>query len=162
MVLSAYLFGPTSNLYQTLVLGKQLVDSMDGLYGNPPRDPSLFGALLRVKDPKNMRTVELSVLKDVKALAGGRVDATRMDAARSNLKYSNIISLETPDSIAVSLAVLTSPTGDVDYFNKLYAEVDKVKPADLSEFAKKHMLDSNRTTVTLQTSKTRVAAGGAR
>src|SRR4051812_34628207 len=55
-LLNAYLFGPTSPLYQDLVLGKQLVDSMYPTYGDH-RDPNLFGVLLRVKDAKSLKAV---------------------------------------------------------------------------------------------------------
>src|SRR5439155_23838161 len=67
-LLNAYLFGPTSPLYQGLVLGKQLVDSMEASYGDH-RDAYLFGVLLRVKNPKDLKAVEMAVLKDVAALA---------------------------------------------------------------------------------------------
>ncbi len=156
-LLNAYLFGPTSPLYQGLVLGKQLVDSMDATYGDH-RDPYLFGVLLRVKDAKNLKAVEHAVLKDVSALASGRVDAKRMEAVRSNLKYSTIMSLDNADAVAVTEAVNTALTGEVEFLNQEFDEIGKVKPADLPAFAKKYLLDVNRTTVTLTTA----AKGGAR
>jgi zinc protease len=156
-LLNAYLFGPTSPLYQGLVLGKQLVDSMDATYGDH-RDPYLFGVLLRVKDAKNLRAVEHAVLKDVSALASGRVDAKRMEAVRSNLEYSTIMSLDNADAVAVTEAVNTALTGEVEFLNQEFDEIGKVKPADLPAFAKKYLLDVNRTTVTLTTA----AKGGAR
>jgi zinc protease len=153
-LLNAYLFGPTSQLYQSLVLGKQLVDSMDATYGDH-RDPYLFGILLRVKNPKNLQVVESAVLAEVKALAGGKVDAKRMDAVRSNLRYSNIMGLDKADSLALSLVLNTTLTGDVDFLDKEFAALASVKAADLSGFAKKYLLDGNRTSVTLK-------SGGAR
>jgi zinc protease len=147
-LLNAYLFGPTSPLYQSLVLGKQLVDSMEPSYSDH-RDPSLFGVLLRVKDAKDLKAVEKAVLKDINALARGQVDANRMNAVRSNLKYGNIMGLDKADSLAVTLAVTIAQTGDVEYLNKVYARIEELQPADLSTFTKKNMLDSNRTTVTL-------------
>lgn len=155
-LLSAYLFGPTSPLYQRMVLGKQLVDSVRPTYVDH-RDPGLFGVLLRVKQPKDLRAVELSVLGDIRTLAGGRVDAARLEAVRSNLKYSNIMDLDTADAVALEASVDTSRTGDVDFINKEFDEIAKVKPSDLSEFAKSYFLDNNRDTVTLATAK-----GGAR
>jgi zinc protease len=149
-LLNAYLFGPTSPLYQNLVLGKQLVDSMDPTYGDH-RDPNLFGVLLRVKDAKNLRAVELSVLREIKNLAGGRVDAKRLEAVRSNLRYSNIMGLDKADSAALSLAVNTALTGDVNYLNKEFEALAQVQPRDLQEFARGHFMDLNRTTVTLVT-----------
>src|SRR5207245_2382699 len=98
-LLNAYLFGPTSPLYQSLVLGRQLVDTIFPTYGDH-RDPNLFGVLMRVKDAKNLRTVETAVLREIKNLAGGRVDAKRLDAVRSNLRYSNIMGLDKADAAA--------------------------------------------------------------
>lgn len=155
-LLDAYLFGPTSTLYQNLVLGRQLVDSMEPSYYDH-RDPYLFGVVLRVKNAKNLKAVELAVLKEVKALAGGRVDAKRMEAVRSNLRYSNIMELDTANAVALSLALNTSLTGDVDFLNKEFAALAQLQPQDLPEFAKRYMMDANRTTVALQTSR-----GGAR
>jgi len=149
-LMNAYLFGPTSPLYQSLVLGRQLVDSMDATYGDR-RDPYLFGVLLRVKDAKNLKVIESAVLAEIKALAGGRVDAKRMDAVRSNLKYSNIMQLNKADSVALSLVLNTTLTGDVDFLNKEFEALASLKPGDLQTFAKKYLLDANRTTVTLAT-----------
>jgi zinc protease len=151
-LLNAYLFGPTSTLYQNLVLGKQLVDSMEPTY-NDHRDPYLFGVIMLVKDAKNLRTVETSVLREIKNLAGGRVDAKRLEAVRSNLRYSNIMGLDTANAAAVTLAVSTALTGDVNYLNKEFDAVAQVQPRDLQEFAKQHFMDLNRTTVTLVTAR---------
>ncbi len=150
-VLNAYLFGPTSPLYQSLVLGKQqLVDSMDSTYGDH-RDPNLFGVLIRVKDAKNLRAVEFAVLREIRKLASGGVDARRLDAVRSNLRYSNILGLDKADSAAVTLAVNTALTGDVNFLNKEFDAVAQIQPRDLQDFAKAYFIDLNRTTVTLVT-----------
>ena len=156
-LLNAYLFGPTSPLYQNLVLGRQLVDTMFPTY-NDHRDPYLFGVLMRVKDAKNLRTVETAVLREIKNLAGGRVDAKRLEAVRSNLRYSNIMGLDKADAAAVTLAVNTAIDGDVDYLNKEFAALATVQPGDLQEFAKRNFMDLNRTTVTLVTATRKVGA----
>jgi zinc protease len=147
-LLNAYLFGPTSPLYQNLVLGRQVVDSMSPTYSDH-RDPNLFGVLMMVKDAKNLRTVETAVLREIKNLAGGRVDARRLEAVRSNLRYSNIMGLDTAKAAAVTLAVNTALTGDVNYLNKQFDAIAQVQPRELQEFAKGHFMDLNRTTVTL-------------
>jgi len=150
-VLNAYLFGPTSPLYQSLVLGKQqLVDSMDATYSDH-RDPNLFGVLIRVKDAKNLRAVEFAVLREIRKLASGGVDARRLEAVRSNLRYSNIMGLDKADSAAVTLAVNTALTGDVSFLNKEFDAVAQIQPRDLQDFAKAYFIDLNRTTVTLVT-----------
>jgi zinc protease len=156
-LLNAYLFGPTSPLYQNLVLGRQTVDSMFPTYGDH-RDPTLFGVLMRVKDAKNLRNVEVAVLREIKALAGGRVDAKRLEAVRSNLRYSNIMGLDKADAVAVQLAVNTALTGDTEYLNKEFAALAALQPKDLQDFAKAFFLDVNRTTVTLTSASKKVGA----
>jgi len=89
------------------------------------------------------------VTADIKTLAGGRVDAKRMDSVRSNLRYSNIMGLDKADALAQSLAEYTALTGEVDYLDKEFVALDALKPGDLSAFARKYMQDINRTTVTL-------------
>ncbi len=161
-VLSAYLFGPTSALYQELVVERQIVDGMNGNDGGD-RDPSLFGVVARVKDKARLADVETAVTAAVAELAGGKVDAARMNAVRSNLKYANILSLETAKALAVRLATSTAITGDVQYVNKLYAQVDALRPQELVAFAKKFLVEKNSTTVTLAPATSGSAkSGGAR
>jgi zinc protease len=155
-LLNAYLFGPTSPLYQNLVLGKQLVDSMEPTYSDH-RDPNLFGVLLRVKDPKNLKAVEHAILLEIKSLAGGKLDAKRFEAVRSNLRYSNIMGLDTANAAAVSEAVNAALTGDVNYLNKEFEALAQLQPKDLQAFAKSHFMDLNRTTVTLTSTSKRGA-----
>lgn len=150
-VLEAYLFGPTSPLYQDLVLDRQLVDSLRSSW-RPSRDPGLFGVIARVKQPGDVDQVEQAIVAEIAKLAGGTVDAARLDAVRSNLKYGAILRLDTADRIAVTLARTSAQTGHLDYMNELYARIDRVEPAELSAFARKWLVDQNRTTVTLTTS----------
>jgi zinc protease len=149
-VLEAYLFGPTSPLYQDLVLGRQLVDSLESTW-SPSRDPSLFGVLARIKKASDVEVVDQAIHDELAKLAAGSVDQARLDAVRSNLKYSAIVHLDTATRVAVTLATTTAQTGDLEAMNKLYARIDKLKPAELAAFAKKWLVDANRTSVTLTT-----------
>jgi zinc protease len=149
-VLNEYLFGETSPLYQDLVLTRQIVDSMEPIWG-PSRDPALFGVLLRVKKAGDLGEVEKTVVAEIGKLAGGQVDAKRLDAVRSNLKYGAILGLNTAARVAVMLARTSAQTGDLESMNKLYARIDRLKPTELTAFAKRWLADTNRTTVTLTT-----------
>ncbi len=148
-VLGGYLFGITSPLYQDLVLGRQLVDSIDAGQ-DVRRDPALFGVLARVKNDKDVGSVQAAVLAQVSALAAGKVDAARLAAVRSHLKYGAIMHLDTAGHVAVSLAVATATTGDLQYLNKLYAAADALKAADLVAFARAYLVDARRTVLTLR------------
>ena len=147
-VLNAYLFGSTSPLFQDLMLGRALVDMLQPSWdGN--RDPNLFGAIVKVKKLDDVPVVETAVLDSVAELASGKVDKARLETVRSNLKYSAAIALDKADTVAVTLAVTTALTGDLEYLNKLYTQIDKLQAADLAVFAKRVLVDAGRTTVTL-------------
>jgi zinc protease len=147
-VLEAYLFGPTSPLYQDLVLGRQIVDSLESSW-SVSRDPSLFGILARVKKASDFDAVDKAIHDELAKLAAGTVDAARLDAVRSNLKYGAITRLDTAARVAVTQATTAAQTGDLDSMNKLYARIDKLTPRELSAFARKWLTEANRTTVTL-------------
>ena len=147
-VLAPYLFGETSALYQDVVLRRQIVDTISAQDG-VNRDPSLFGALLHVKDEKNLRAVELAVLRQISTLVRGRIDPARLAAIKSNVRYSIIAALDKPDTIASALVQYSALTGDLDYLNALAREIDSLTPQMLQDFGKRAFLDANRTTVTL-------------
>ena len=149
-LLSDYLLGPTSPLYQDLVIKRQIVDRIGG-GADVHRDPSLFSFFVRVKKPSDLDEVTRTITAEIAKLAGGDVDAARLDSVRSNIKYSRIMRFDTADHIAVALAVETALTGDLDLINKESARIQKVKPAELVAFAKKWLVDNNRTTITLTT-----------
>jgi zinc protease len=149
-LLNDYLFGPTSPLYQDLVIKRQLVDRLDG-GAELHRDPSVFVTLVRVKKPGDLDEVTRTITAEIARLAAGEVDAPRLDSVRSNIKYGRIMRFDTADHIAVSLAAATAVTGDLEFINKESARIEKVKPAELVAFAKRWLVDNNRTTVTLTT-----------
>ena len=151
-VLSAYLFGPTSPLFQDLLLGRQLVDSLDST-GSVQRDPTLFGVLAKVKKEEDVAAVEKAILAAAQELAKGKIDAARLKDVVSNAKYSAALQLDKADAVAVTLAVNAAYSGDLQYLNKLYAQLEKLTAADLSAFTKRWLLEQNRTTVTLSTKK---------
>jgi len=57
----------------------------------------------------------------------------------------------------VALARMTAVSGDLQYFNKLYAQLDKLTAADLSAFARRYFTEANGTTVTLSSAQKEVA-----
>lgn len=149
-LLGDYLFGPTSPLYQDLVIKRQLVDRLEG-GADTHRDPALFSAVIRVKKASDLDEVTRTITAEIARLAGGEVDAPRLDAVRSNIKYARIMRFDTADHIAVSIAAATAATGDLEFINKESAHIEKVKPAELAAFAKRWLVDGNRTTITLTT-----------
>jgi len=159
-VLARLLFGPQSPLYQDLVLGRQLCVSLSGR-ASTLRDPHLFSVTATARSAAGLPEIERTIDAAVEAVRQGKIDAAKLAAVQSNLRYSLIMALETPDDIAEELAAITAATGDPQGLEKLIAQVDKVTAKDVVAFAKKHLGKESRTVVTL-TGQKAGKAGGAR
>ncbi len=159
LVLNEYLFGDTSPLVQDLVRTRQIADAVQATYG-PPRDPSLFGVLLRMKTAKDLAVGEQAALAEVRRLGEGKVDAPRVAAVRSNVKYDRLMAQDNANRVARDAAFNAALTGDVGYQDRLLATIGTVTPEELSRFVRKYLVASNSTTVTLQSTPA-PATGGA-
>jgi zinc protease len=155
-VLARLLFGPQSALYRDLVLGRQLcVDLSD--YFMDHRDPHLFGYIATARSPKDLPEIERTIDAAIEELRQGKIDAAKLAAIQSNLRYGLLMDLETPDEIAQALTMVTASTGDPKGLEKLLAQVDKVTAKDVAAFARTYLGKERRTVVTLTARK-----GGAR
>jgi len=76
---------------------------------------------------------------------------------RSNLKFQSALRLDTADRAANWLAQSAATSGDLNYRNKVYALLDKLTAADLSAFARRHLVETNQTTISLSTAQKEVA-----
>ncbi len=147
-VLAAYLAGPTSPLYRSLVLEKQLAESVSSGYGDH-RDPTLFTIIATLKDEKHRDEVRQAMDAAVRELASGKVDKKRVQAVKDNLRYGLLMSLETPDQVALQLAYYAGVLGQPNALDLFYRSMSQVKPEQLVAFAKKHLVTTNRTVLTL-------------
>lgn len=151
-ILGAYLAGPTSPLYKSLVLDKQLVESVSaGTYEH--RDPNLFAFNATLKDEKNRAEVQAAFDAALKEVQSGKVDAKRLDDIKKNNRYGLLMGLETAQAVAETVAWTTGIYGSADAIEKEMQAMDKVKATDLTAFSKKYLVDTNKTTLSL-TSKT--------
>ncbi len=147
-LLGAYLFGPTSPLYRDLVLERQLVTSLGPSYYDH-RDPNLFSCIAALKEAKEFPQVLKAISASVAELRSGKVDAKRLAAVKSNLKYGLLNSLDNAEAVAQQLVFSIAPTGDPRALDALFAQIEKVGPKELAAFAKKWLVDTNETLITL-------------
>ena len=138
--------GPTAFRHRWLVLEQQLVERLSSFYEHH-RDPSLFGLDARLKDEAHRPAVAKALLAAVEEVAGGQVDENRLKDIKSHLRYSLLMDLETPSQVAEALAWHVGVFGVPDAIDKLYENIEKVRPRDLTAFAKKYLVDQNRTTL---------------
>jgi zinc protease len=147
-VLTAYLVGPTSPLYKELVLQKQLAESIGSDYF-PHRDPGLFTLTALLKDDASRAPVNAALTKAVAELASGKVDAPRVEAIKSNLRYGLLMGLETANDVAGALALYAGIYGTPDALERHFQHVSQVKPEQLVAFGKQYLKDTNLTVLTL-------------
>ncbi|MGV3622781.1 MAG: M16 family metallopeptidase [Archangium sp.] len=145
-VLGAYLVGPISPLHRTLVLQEQKVERFNAFYDHH-RDPCFFGIDARLKSEAHRQGVLDAVTGEIAQIASGKIDDKRLDDIKSHLRYGLQMELETPSQVAEALAMHIGVFGSTDAIDSLYANIAKVTAKDLTTFAKKHLVDTNRTTL---------------
>jgi len=138
-------FGPTSPVYEKLVLDEQRVQSLFPSF-DYNRDPGLWGVFAMVKDPADVASVEGELWSAVDALRREPVSEQRLDDVRANLKYGFLSGLSTPDEVCSSLARLVAITGGLAAIEDVYATLDAVTPEDVRAAAD-HYLRRERSTV---------------
>ncbi len=156
-VLTDYLVGSSSPLFKSLVLEKQSTERVLGGYF-PHRDPHLFLLQARLRDETKRAEVTQALEGAITALAEGKVDAKRVATVKSNLRYSLLMGLETPDNVAEQLALFTGIFGEPDALDRHYRKVAEVQPANLVAFAKRYLGEAQRIEVDLKLSASKPQA----
>lgn len=143
-------FGSTSPLYKKLVLDEQKVEAMGGSV-DPNRDPGLWWVYAIVKDPRHVRAVESELWKAIEDLRTNLVDSKRLDAVRSNLRYSFLSNLATPSDVAESTARYIALTGDLRCIDTMFQTLAALTPEDVRTAADTWLRAERCTVATLHT-----------
>ena len=141
-------FSQNSELYQRLVIKEQKVDTL-GADFEDHRDPYLLTVLARVKDPKDVDYVRGEIIKTFESFKTLSVAKEKLDAVKSNLKYSFALSLDNSEAIAANLAPFIALRRTPETINKVYDLYAAITPADLQAMAKKYFVETHRNVVTL-------------
>lgn len=145
-LLLALRFGETSDLYRRLVQEEQLVDLL--FAGNAAsKDPSLLLILTRVKKAEDLTRVRNAILETVADCREEMVDAERLAAARSHLRYAFVAGLDSTDAIASTLAEYVHFDRSYQTLNNLFHLYERLTPEHLQQAARKTFTD-NRLVIT--------------
>ena len=142
------LFADSAPLYQELVVDEQWVDFVSGSMDDR-RDPYLFTVFARIKSEDLVPKVQGAIARHIDQLQKQPVDAERLERIKSHLRYGFALGLDTPGSVAFTVAEFLSLTGDPSAINRLYATYQKVEPKDIQRLAKEIFKDRRKTVVTL-------------
>lgn len=148
-VIASYAFGSSSELYRRLVVEEQVVDQLFAYF--PDRqDPYLLSVFARVKDPAQAWYVRDQIQQAFADLRTGPVEADRLEAIKSNLRYGfAAYALDNPDAIAGTLAAYLAATREVGTLNEVYANYERLTPEDLLKTAGRFFTDARMVTATL-------------
>jgi zinc protease len=146
--LATLAFGNNSDLYQKLVVREQKVDILDG---DSPRnvDPNLFGILARVKRAEDIPYVRDEILATVKRFQSELMPADKLEAAKKRDRYGFALRLDNAESVAGTVARFVALRRTPATIDRFYGIAAQLTPADLRDMARKYLVESGRTIVTL-------------
>jgi len=147
-LLSQLAFSQSSPLFRKLVIEEQLVDFIQGGAGDR-RDATMFIIFTRVKDPANVEMVEQEIYKAIEETKTVLADEERLASIKSHMKYQFAMGLNSPRSVAQTLAHYIGLTGDPETVNRVYELYDRVTAEDIQNVTKKYFTDENKTVVNL-------------
>ena len=141
-------FSQNSELYQRLVIREQKVDALFASFEDH-LDPYLLTVMARVKDPKDINYVRQEIIKTFDSFKTTKVSKEKLEAVKSNLKYSFALAMDNSQAIASTLAPYVSLRRTPETINKLFDVYASITPEDIQQMAGKYFVEKQRTIVTL-------------
>ncbi len=149
MLLGDLAFGQTSDIYKELVIEDQRVQFL-GADFSASRDPDLMTITAMIRNKGDISRIETDIYFALEEYKMNKVDRKRLNDLKSNLKYSFLMGLDTPGSVAGRLARFIAVTGGYEAVNQLYQAIDAVTPEDIQNAANKFFVKDKRTVVVLE------------
>ena len=118
------------------------------------RDPGLIGVEGMVSDPADLAKVREELLAAARRARDEPIDPASLEATKSHLQYSFLMSLETAPGVAFSLSDAVLNTGGIEAIEDWFSTLAAVTADDVREAARRYLDDSGLTLLTL------VEAGG--
>ena len=147
-VLGQIAFGPNSAIYRKLVLQERRVQYIGPSFGLS-RDPYLVTVQTMVNKPEDAKAVETEILAAVKTFQDTLVDAKQLADTKSAVKYGFLMGMESAQDVALAVMWPIVYSGRLEAIEDYYRTLDAVTPEDVREAAKKYLLDTGRTTITM-------------
>jgi zinc protease len=147
-VLGQVAFGVNSPINQRLVLEQRRVQSLFPSFGLS-RDPYLVSIQAMVSNPADTEKVEAEIMAEVKRFHETLVDAKQLADTKSALKYGFLMGMETAQDVAFAVMQTVVATGRLEPIEDYYRTLEAITPEDVREAARKYLVDSGRTTITM-------------
>jgi zinc protease len=118
-------------------------------FGGPNVDPTLFTVFARVKDPKDAIEVRDAIIETFASLRNAKLDAGRVEDAKSNSRYSFVRALDNTDAIASTIASFAHFDRSYDTINRYYTALAAITPEAIQQVAQKYFTDQRMVVTTL-------------
>ena len=148
LLLGQLAFGENSDLFKRLYLKEQKVQYLMPDFGQN-RDPFLWIILAMVKNESDLNYVQQQIYETIENFQKAPPTQLQLDNLKKRLKYSFIMSMDTPDRTAQSLARILAISGDMEAINQYFATIAGIKPDDIQQAAQKYFVAQKRTVTTL-------------
>jgi zinc protease len=141
--------GESSRLYQRLVRRDRLAIAAGGLVESL-EDPGLFIVYAAFLPDRDEAKVQKALAEEVARVRAEPVSAQELDKAKNQAAAGYIFGLQTVDGIANELGQYQYVNGDWREFLKGASRYLAVTAADVERVARRYLVDTNLTLVTLQ------------
>ena len=147
-VLGQIAFGQNSALTRKLALEQRRVQQIFPSFGLS-RDPYVVSIQAMVSNPADVKAVEAEIMAAVKKFQETPVDAKELADTKSSLKYGFLMGMETAQDVAFAVMQVIVSTGRLEPIEDYYRTLDAITPEDIREAARKFLVDTGRTTITM-------------
>ena len=147
-VLGQVAFGPNSAIVRKLVLQERRVQSLVPSFGLA-RDPYLVSVQALVSNPDDTEKVEAEIMAEIKKWHDTPPDPEQLADTKSAIKYGFLMRMETAQDVAFAVMQTVVSTGRLEPIEDYFRTLQAVTPEDVREAARKYLVDSGRTTITM-------------
>ena len=147
-VLGQVAFGANSDLFRKLVLAERRVQYLAPSFGLS-RDPYIVSVQTMVNNADDVKKVEAEIQATVNRFRETLADPAQLANAKRALKYGFLMGLETAQDVAFAVMPTIVNTGRLEPLEDYFRTLEAVTPEDLREAARKYLVDTSRTTITM-------------
>ncbi len=141
-------FGPTSEIYQRLVVQEQIVDTIFTDSGGGV-DPALVTIFARLKDGKDALRVRDEILRTAARSARRALSPKRVEDGKSNARYGFARTLDNSETIASVLARFVHYGRSYQTLNRLFRLYESLDAEQLRAAAEKYFTDARLVVTTV-------------
>lgn len=145
-------FSATSEFQKTYRFNKKWLDA---IYtgGADSLDPGLFQISVRLADAGEKHRAEIlkAIEAEVQKLRTQTPKSARLDETKKRFRNAALTNwFGSPEALASRIAGYTNYEPDLEVLDRVFERMDQVTPLGIQAFAKKHLVDTGKTTATLE------------